>query len=322
MVDEALTDTGQRKPPSVLLLGAAHLDRIALSSTPFRRGFSNPGRVVERLGGAAFNAALALKLFGSAATLVSACGGDDVAERVGAELDRFDVVDGRIAWLDRRSATYTALVDAGGDLVGGVADMEIYDRLTPRVLSRRHLLDRIAEADGVLVDANLPPAALEQLASLRPQRLGAIAVSPAKITRLATIRPELSVLFASRVEIATLLSLHSDVGDADLVRSIRNGGLERAIVTDGPRSVLVVDADVALRQAPPMVAAVTDVVGAGDTLAGVAFGAWLDDRPFLDAVRLGLAAASLRISTGLAGSSAKDAAAIAASLPPPEFLQI
>lgn len=306
----------------MVVVGAAHVDRIAASDAAFRLGYSNPGRVTERPGGAAFNAAVALRTFGHHTAIVSASGGDEAAERVGIELDRVGVSDARICWLDRRSATYTALVDANGDLVGGIADMEIYDRLNPRVLSCRHFLDRVANADGVLVDANLSSSALGHLAGLGPPRLGAIAVSPAKTGRLAPILKRLSVLFASRAEIATLLELPDATSDADLASAVRRAALERAVVTDGARPVLVVEPDTVWRQAPPTVDVVGDVVGAGDTLAGATFGAWLGGLAFADAVRLGLAAASLRIGHGLDDGSAGKAHVIAAALPEPDIIPV
>lgn len=318
--ERTLTADLALRPASIVLVGAAHVDQIAISDAPFHPGYSNPGRVIERVGGAAFNAAKALRVFGHETALVSACGGDEAAERIGAEFDRLGISDARIAWLDRRSATYTALVDVGGDLVGGVADMEIYDRLNPRVLSRRHVLDRVANADGLIVDANLSSAALAHLAALKPASLAAIAVSPAKIVRLAPVLRSLSVLFASLIEIAALLELPTEASDGELVAAVRTAGLARAVVTDGARPILVVEPASSWRQAPPTVDAVVDVVGAGDTLAGTAFGAWLGGFAFTDAVRLGLAAASLRIGSGLDEASARQARAIAAALPNPDFI--
>ncbi|WP_279479801.1 PfkB family carbohydrate kinase [Aureimonas sp. SK2] len=305
--------------PHVVLVGAAHLDRIAVSDAAFQPGCSNPGRVIERLGGASFNAALALRAFGARTHLVSACGGDAVAERIGVELDLAGIADARISWLDRRSATYTALVDASGDLVGGVADMAIYERLVPRVLSRRHLKDLFGSADGLLVDANLPADALEHLASCEPGKpVAAIAVSPAKAARLRGALPDLSILFASRAEAARLFDLEGDATDVAIVNAIAETGLPRAVITDGPRPVLVIADGKALRQAPPPVDSIADVVGAGDTLAGTAFHATLSGRPLVDAVRTGLVAASLRITTGLTEASAARAPSLADALPAPQ----
>ncbi|WP_168990391.1 PfkB family carbohydrate kinase [Aureimonas flava] len=320
MVDGGLTPS-VADGPSVVLVGAAHLDRVAASLGPFRPGCSNPGRLTERLGGAAFNAALALRAFGARAHLVSACGGDAVAERIGDALDRAGIGDGRIAWLDRRSATFTAMVDASGELIGGVADMEIYDRLLPRTLARRHLADRLAAADGLLIDANLSAASLRHLAhQQRDLPVAAIAVSPAKAPRLADALSRLAVLFASRAEMASLLGLAAEATDTDFVSAATRAGLRRAVATDGPRDVLVIDGEAAWRQTPPQVPQISDVVGAGDTLAGATFGTFLRNRPFAAAVRTGLVAAALRIGPGLDAASAAAAEDAADALPAPRPL--
>ncbi len=126
------------------------------------------------------------------------------------------------------------------------------------------------------------------------------------------------MLFASRVEIASLLGLASPASDAELRAAIGAAGLRRAVVTDGPRPVLVIDGSAAFRQTPPAVERIVDVIGAGDTLAGVAFAATLSRPPARASRALGLAAASLRIGGGFDAASAATAEGIANALPAPQ----
>jgi len=298
-------------------LGAAHVDRIARAEPPYRTGASNPGRLGEQAGGAALNAARAFARWGCDVALMSGRGGDASALLVESELAAEGVEDLCITWLDRAGASYTALLDDGGELVAGVADMAIYDLMTPRVLRRRHLLQTLREADGLLVDANLPAATLEALAVLAPSvPLAAIAVSPAKVVRLRGVLPDLHVLFASRREAARLAGLADDTSPADSCRALGDLGLRRAVVTDGPHGVTVLGGGELHVVSPPSVDAVRDVTGAGDTLAAITFAASLEGTALPKAVRLGTAASALHISSGLPTKGALDACFALASRSP------
>lgn len=282
--------------PHVLLFGAAHVDRVARSAPPFVPAASNPGECVDTVGGAAFNAGVALRKLGTRVSLVSARGAPPGSEIVLDALVRSGIEDAAITWLDRRTPTYTGVLDEQGELVAAVADMSVYDLLTPRVLGRRHIRDLIGGASALLLDANLPAGAIGWLvaeAGVRP--VAAIGVSPAKVDRLAGVLSHLSALFVTGKEAGVLTSANTD-DVAVLARSLAEQGARRAVVTDGPRACAVLDDGVVYLQEPPVVRAVANVTGAGDTLAAVAFHAFCDGYPFPQATRLGVAAASLHIA--------------------------
>lgn len=285
----------------ILCVGAAHVDRIGRSHVPFRLGASNPGALREEVGGACLNAARALRRIGRDVSLLSARGGDAAADTVSAELERAGIDDLSVTWLDRSTASYTALLDDTGELVAGIADMAIYDGLTPRVLRRRHLREALASAHALLVDANLPADTLASLASASAGRvpMGAVAVSPTKVVRLAGILADLDALFLSRAEAVALAGLDPGVPAMEAAHALAARGLRRAAITDGPRPLVVLDGGEIHTLEPPRVEAVRDVTGAGDTLAAVAFAGLISGLPFAEAVRLGSAASALHITTGL-----------------------
>ncbi|KQT57420.1 MULTISPECIES: carbohydrate kinase family protein [unclassified Aureimonas] len=284
-------------PPSILAIGAAHLDRRARSSTPFQKGASNPGVVTETVGGAAFNAALAMRLFGARVRLCTTRGGDLAGERVAEAVEAACIDEHAFVWLDRTTATYNAILDDRGDLVAGIADMAIYDLLGRRLLRQRRVRLELAEAGGLLLDANLSAETIAHLLARFGERpTAAIAVSPAKAMRLSASLPRLGTLFLSRAEAATLVEMTPATDAARLAQNLVDMGVRRAVVTDGPHDAALIEDGAIHLQAPPAVASLRDVTGAGDTLAGVAFQAIVAGRPFLEAARLGMAAASRRIS--------------------------
>ncbi len=303
----------------LLLVGAAHVDRIARPNGAFRAAASNPGRCLESIGGAAFNAARALARLGARPHLVSARGGDANAEWIARALEEEGIGDGAVTWLDRGGASYTAILDETGELRAAVADMAIYDLVSPRLLQRRHLRDRMARADALVLDANLPAETLTRLvAQAAGLPVFAIAVSPAKVVRFADSLAGLSALFLSRAEALALTGLgNRDAGWRAIAEALGALGLRRAVVTDGPRPALVMDGTTLLLQAPPAVDAIRDVTGAGDTLAAAALLSVLGGADLLQAARMGQCAAALHIASELPKGSADRCRSLADALPAP-----
>ncbi|MBO0662763.1 carbohydrate kinase family protein [Jiella sp. MQZ9-1] len=288
--------SNSKQRPSLFLLGAAHLDRRAKAMVPFRPAASNPGVMVESPGGAAFNAAIALRALGCTVCFVSARGGGDDGERVAAAIEALDLTDLSVTFLDRATPTYTAILDETGELVAGIADMALYDRLGPRLLQRRHLRDALETADALLVDANLPAetiAAAVSAAGSRP--VAAIGVSPWKVRRLLAVLPSLAAIFLSRAEAAALADVDPDADFATIAAAVARLGAKRAVISDGPRAAAVIDHG-RLTFQQPLEVTPTDVTGAGDTLAAVALASAIHTADFVACARLGLAAAAVRVS--------------------------
>ncbi|GGD91207.1 carbohydrate kinase [Aureimonas endophytica] len=316
---------GHQSAPRVFAAGGAHVDRRGRASHSFVLGASNPGAMGETAGGAVFNAARALRRLGAAITLVSARGGDRDGETVRDALAALDLGDGALTWLDRRTPSYTAILDEHGDLVAGLADMALYDLMQPRVFRRRHIREAIAASEALLIDANLPVATIEHLTEAAGGRsVMAIGVSPAKVGRLATALPRLDALFLSRAEAVGLTGLAENAAIESVTTALAAAGCRRAVVTDGPRGAAILEAGTLVRQEPVALSALRDVTGAGDTLAGVACFALLTGRSFRDAARLGMAAASLHVAAerGEDGADLAEIAATAARMPTARSLPI
>ena len=282
--------------PVIFIAGAAHIDRRAKADVPFVAGASNPGHLVDVPGGAAFNAAVALHGLGCHVAFHGARGGDADGQRIARALAELGFDDLSVIWLDRRTPNFTAVLDDRSELVAGIADMALYDRLVPRIFTRVHVRKALAQADALLVDANLPPASLNALAAAANGRpVVAIGVSPAKVGRLAAILPALTAVFLSRAEAASLVEATATTSPLLLAELLAEIGVSRAVITDGPREVAIIEGDTVLFQQPPVVVP-RDVTGAGDTLAAVALAGLWARRPWIDCVRRGIAASSLRVA--------------------------
>ena len=282
--------------PKILALGGAHIDRRGQVSGIYVPAASNPGIMREDVGGGVFNALRSVVKRGVAASLLSVRGGDAAAETVASAIAGAGIADLSVVFLDRTTPSYTALIDSEGELIVGFADMGLYDLAFPKQIRRAKVREAIAEADAILCDANLPTAALERLVAQAGDRpVFAIAISPAKVVRLAPLLGNLSLLFTNRCEAAALAG--ADMSGRDLVDALRRVGLRAGVVTAGSAPVLGFDGSGIFAVDPPAPRRVADVTGAGDALTGATVAALLRGLPLRAALREGAAAAMLAIES-------------------------
>lgn len=288
----------QAHKPLLFAVGGAHLDRRGQSSVPFVPGASNPGIMREEPGGGVFNALRLVVQRGVAAEILSVRGGDRIGDLIGDAIHKAGIKDGSAVYMDRATPSYTAILDEHGDVVAGIADMELYDVALPRQLLRRKVRDAIAAADAVFCDANLPSEALQRVAGLAGMRpLFALAISPAKVERLRPIFSNLTCLFMNRREARALTGLGPDAPLHDLHLALRALELRGVVVSNGGHGTLAFSGDEALAIQPPAVDGIADVTGAGDALAGGTIAALMRGNTFQAAVREGMAASMLTLQT-------------------------
>jgi pseudouridine kinase len=212
--------------------------------------------------------------------MVSLVGDDEAGRAVVAHLDSLGVDKSLVAAGHRPTASYTAILQPGGELVLGLADMDLYEEITPATL--QPALPRLRACDGWFVDANLPAPTLAWLADhVGAQWLAADAVSVPKAPRLKDLLGKIAPLFLNGAQASV-------VGD---VRQAASG-----VITRGAAGVTAW-CDAEILQLPAFPATPRDVTGAGDALiAGTLFGI-SGGLGFFEAVEFGLAAAAIAVES-------------------------
>lgn len=295
------------KRPELLAVGGAHVDRRGRVSGIFVPGASNPGTMSEDVGGGVFNALRNAAQRGVAASLMSVRGADSAGENVARAIAEAKIDDLSAVFLDRATPSYTALVDRDGEVLAGLADMQLYELAFDKQLRRSKAREAVAAADAVLTDANLPAPALARLAGLAAGKpLFAIAISPAKVVRLAGVLKGIACLFMNMREAASLSAATEAAGAPALARQLQQLGLGVGVITAGSAAVTGFDRDGIFSITPPETGAVADATGAGDALAGVTVAAMLRGAPLRQALREGIAAAVLTIRSPLAVAEISD----------------
>lgn len=273
---------------------------------------SNPGAAVLGPGGVARNIAENLARMGAAASLISIVGRDHLGDLLLHEAARAGVDLGGTMRGRGPTGLYAATLDAGGELIVGVAAMGILEQLTPRRLQAQRRL--VAAADLIVADSNLPGETLEWLivfAARHGLRLAIEAVSVPKGGRLRRLlragRP-LFALFCNRAEAQALTDCAQMRGAA---RRLHERRVANVCVGLGRRGMFVSSADGGQATVPAMPAPIVDVTGAGDAaVAGTLFGL-LRGEPLPIAARYGQAAAALTVGCAQSVNPRLSPAAIA-----------
>lgn len=286
----------------ILVLGGAHIDRRGRISGATAPGASNPGTWKEEAGGGAFNCARSLARLGHAVTMVSPRGGDAEGEAVAAAASAAGVIDRPFTFLDRRTPSYTAIMERDGNLVIALADMELYRLFGPRRLVVRQVRDLLDKADVLLTDANLPEETLAAIAAAAKGRnipLAAIGISPAKVVRFRDLLPSVDWLFMNEAEARALTGEAPD-DHRDWPGILRNAGLAGGTITRGGRELAAWDKSGTAFLTPPPLDRIGDVTGAGDGFAAGFLHARLHSGSLGEAVAHGAASARLALASEMA----------------------
>jgi pseudouridine kinase len=191
----------------------------------------------------------------------------------------------------RATASYTAILESTGELVIGLADMDIYDEITPDLLAPA--LPRLREHALWFLECNLPEATIAWLLeAARDIPVAVDAISVAKSRKLAALIPRIPLLFCNIAQAAAIAGV-------DGVHALQAAGARAGVVSAGARGIAVW-CDGHVVEMPALKARPRDVTGAGDALvSGTLFGL-SQGLPLPEAARWGLAAAAITVESEFA----------------------
>ncbi|MBQ6952590.1 MAG: hypothetical protein IJP81_01615 [Bacteroidales bacterium] len=242
----------------ICVIGGANVDITATSAQAFRVGDSNPGSVEVSWGGVARNIAHNLTLLGNQVELLTIFGGGLFGPVIAASCRELGIgVSHSEIAADGTNSFFVSINNADGELVGGVADMNATEGMTPAWLSQRLFV--INAADAVVADANSSAEALAWLIDHceKPLYLDAVSVAKAGRIREAVALSKRKTFFALKCNALENAVL------SDIV------GCQRRYVSVGAEG-LKVEAEGRLYEFPALPCIVRNVTGGGDALlAGI-----------------------------------------------------
>ena len=297
---------------SVVVVGSLNEDvLVQVPRLPGRGETVVGGEAVRAAGGKGANQAAAAGRLGSGVAMVGRVGEDPAGDRQLAALTAagVDVVGvRRTRGAPTGSATIAVEQATGENLIVVVPGANA--ELAPADVG----IDVVRRADVVLLQLEVPPAAVEAAARAAT---GTVVLTPAPPRPLpAALLERVNVLVPNEHELLHLTGAAPGERTAGaLVEVARSLGPSVVVVTLGARGALVVPATgPALLQPPPPVAPV-DTTGAGDCFCGALAQALASGEALASGVRSAVAAAALSTQGPGARGALPDAAAVRAALP-------
>jgi pseudouridine kinase len=288
--------------PSVVVVGGANMDIKARSARAAVPATSNPGAASMTAGGVGRNVAENLARLGTRTHLVAAVGADGLGDQVLAATSGAGVLVEHVRRSARSTGTYTAVLDADGELVVAVADMAATDALAATEVDAAR--DLITTAALVVLDGNLATGALRFALEIATAAGVRVVLDPVSVPKATAVTPLITAdrpLYAvtpNRDELAALTGLPTrtarEVERAG--RALHERGVELVWVRLGARgSVLSSPAGTTRLAAVP--AEVADVTGAGDAMLAAFCHALLTGADPAEAAGYGHAAAALTVAS-------------------------
>jgi len=293
---------------AIHVAGALHVDEVATVQGNCVPQASNPVSWQRSVGGVGSNAARAAQQVLSnmnkgAVCLHAAVGSDHTGRQLMATIASQGLHVAAQPVRDASTGRYSAIISESGELVLGLADVELAEQLQAAPILSLLQQDRL---DAVLLDANLSTDCLYELTTAAAERrtpLAAMTVSPVKALKLLPIAKQIPLVFCNRREAAAmavksgLIEYSPDLSQPTITR------LMEALVAMGFNDCVLTDAGGPLvvryqgkNSIVPISTAtvVRNVNGAGDALAGASFAAMVAGCPLPEAVEAyGLARAAL-----------------------------
>jgi pseudouridine kinase len=284
--------------PAAVVLGGANVDMKARSTAPATPQTSNPGHASMTPGGVGRNIAENLARLGDRVHLITMVGRDDLGAGLLQHTAAAGVRVDHVGRTEHATGTYTAVLDANGEMLVAIADMAAMDELGPEHLQSAR--DVISTAGVLVLDGNLRRDAFDYALDLAPgvrtvvepvSGPKAAALKDSLDARVYAVTPSLDELSA-----LTGLPTRTDRQLRAAARALHDRGVSVVWVSLGERGSLLSMLDDVV-EIPALPTTVTDVTGAGDSMVAAFCHVILDGGTPLEAARLGHAAAAVTIAS-------------------------
>ncbi|MFO7538949.1 MAG: carbohydrate kinase family protein [Chloroflexota bacterium] len=284
----------------VLLIGATLLDIKGQPDVGLEPGTSNPAVIRSTRGGTARNVAENLARLGASVTLLSAVGADLTGQRLleqtaasGVNLDYVQTIS------TQNTGAYIALLEKDGTLSVALDDVRVMAHITPDFLHSMRAL--FAEADMVMMDGSLTPAALKTVVQLAEEYQTPLCADPSSARLAYKLRPyfpHLHLVVPNEVEALELCQMDLDRADPDisikLARQLIQSGVKHAVITLSDFGLTYATSD-ETGTIPARYSEMVDSTGTGDAITAAIIFGMVNDLPTVESMRLGAAAAGLTL---------------------------
>ncbi|WP_188207679.1 carbohydrate kinase [Alkalibacillus aidingensis] len=286
--------------PIVTCIGGANIDRKAYALQEARMNTSNPVRSEESLGGVARNVAENLARLHLEPKLATFVGQDKDGEWLKESSKKIGIDISQVMTLPtQRTGTYTAFLDHSGELVVSMADMEIYNEVTPEMINS--MWKEIATSRAIFVDTNIPSDSLQTIINKCQQQGISLFLDPVSSIKAEKLPNDLTGVHTilpnrDEAEVLSGVKVSSPEDYPKACENILAKGVSQVVLSLGDQGVYYYSEN---EQAliPAQTIDVVDVTGAGDAFASGLLYGHLNGQTLGESCKLGMASSVLTLQS-------------------------
>lgn len=275
----------------VVCIGGANIDRKFHIKGKAQFGTSNPSYVTSSVGGVARNIAENLGRLGLDVALISASGVDkdwSIIEEASSLYMNLDTVT---QFPEKSTGSYTAVLDSSGELIIALADMEVYESITPDLLRKHNAL--LSRSKCIIVDLNTPKESVQYLCHFAKKHDIPLAIIPVSAPKMNRLPDDLAG--------STWLITNRDESEAYFQAEIKNKddwksalekwlelGIANVVITNGKEGAMIGNKEEGIFHVPSIKAnQIVDVTGAGDAFSSAVIYSWLEGKSLIEIAKAG-----------------------------------
>jgi pseudouridine kinase len=275
----------------VICIGGANIDRKLHIKDAAQLGTSNPIYSTQSVGGVARNIAENIGRLGLEVALISTRGNDTDWSFIEESSSLYMNLENVVSFPEKSTGSYTAVLDANGELIIALADMEVYEAISLDLMLKNDGL--LSRSKCLMVDLNCPKQTIQFLCYFAKNHsipIVLIPVSSPKMNRLPDELDGVTWLITNRDESETYFNMEIK-NEADWKSALEKWlslGIANVVVTNGKKGSMVGNKDEGIFHVPSIeVNDIVDVTGAGDAFSSAVIYSWLEGKSLLEIAKAG-----------------------------------
>lgn len=279
-----------------VVVGGANVDIIGKSYGTILMDDSNPGEITISAGGVGFNIASNLSSMKVMTELIVPYGGDGRSQYILREKNKFLQMTHSLQFPEETTGTYLVLMDQQGEMLSGINDMGITDKMTPKLL--RSKVNFLNEAAVVVFEANLSEQTLEFLAENVKVLKVVDAVSSVKAPKLTNCLDKIDILKCNQHEASVLAGISIN-SNSDIIKAghiLREKGVGMVVITAGADGAFIIREEESYHFYSKNIN-IVNVTGAGDAFCAIMVHGFVRDLETIDIFKNAMAASRLMIQS-------------------------
>lgn len=224
----------------IICIGAAAVDRRYLIENDLTMGESNEVITQRSSGGVALSVAENLGRLQEDVVLLTLLGDDQEAQFIRDSIRPFVKLNEIEEVAGQATAMYMEVQDKTGEMVVGLSEMDIFDKMTPNWLMKRATL--LKQSKAIIADTNLPKETTEILlamASKNKTPVALVTVSPLKSHNIPDSLKGTQIFITTQGEAELFFDIK--IEDTESLKEALNGylkmGAEHVIITNGRKDI-------------------------------------------------------------------------------------